>query len=86
MAMFNISRTLSTDLPAENQGDLDQSKSMRWSSEADEILARVPAKHQRQVARDIEKLAEVNRGTEVCWTPCMYNECRCVLLCTVVEG
>ncbi|CAN0327427.1 unnamed protein product [Pylaiella littoralis] len=47
------------------KGDLDQSKSMRWSSEADEILARVPAKHQRQVARDIEKLAKVNRGTEV---------------------
>lgn len=57
---------LSTDLPVENQGGLDQSKSMRWSSEADEILGRVPTKHQRQVARDIEKVAKANRGTEVC--------------------
>lgn len=38
---------------------------MRWSSEADEVLSRVPTKHQRQVVRDVEKAAKANRGTEV---------------------
>lgn len=39
---------------------------MRWSSEADETLSRVPTKHQREVVRDVEKAAKANRGAEVC--------------------
>ncbi|CAN0160688.1 unnamed protein product [Ectocarpus sp. 12 AP-2014] len=38
---------------------------MRWSSEADEALSRVPTKHQREVVRDVEKAARANRGAEV---------------------
>lgn len=56
---------------------------MRWSSEADEILARVPTKSQRQVARDIEKVAKVNRGTEVCWEELQRHS---GVSCAVVEG
>lgn len=39
---------------------------MRWSSEADEVLSRVPTKHQREVVRHVEKATKANRGAEVC--------------------
>ncbi|CAM9450745.1 unnamed protein product, partial [Laminaria digitata] len=42
-----------------------QYKSMPWSAEADEMLSRVPAKQRRQVAKEVEKTAKVNRGAEV---------------------
>ncbi|CAN0047872.1 unnamed protein product, partial [Hapterophycus canaliculatus] len=50
---------------ASTKGSVGQSKSMRWSPEADDMLSRVPTKHQRQVAGDIEKAARACRGTEV---------------------
>ncbi|CAM9321536.1 unnamed protein product [Ectocarpus sp. 12 AP-2014] len=52
-------------LATSSKGTADQSKSMRWSSEADEALSRVPTKHQREVVRDVEKAARANRGAEV---------------------
>ena len=47
------------------KGGGDEGKSMRWSSEADEMLSRVPAKQRRQVVKEVEKFARSDRGAEV---------------------
>lgn len=47
------------------KGGGDEGKGMRWSSAADEMLSRVPAKQRRQVVKEVEKVAKSDRGAEV---------------------
>lgn len=55
-------------LGLKNKGAADGCTSMRWSPEAVEVLCRVSSKYRRQVAREVEKTAKGNRGTEVIFT------------------
>lgn len=47
------------------QGEANEWKELRWSSDAEDLLSRVPSKGKRQVVRDVENTVKDTRGSEV---------------------